>query len=467
MSHFSECRLTERLRATSGPRADLVREVLCKVPGSKRLFQSFEWGKVGDFHSLAFSIYLFHTYPTIKVINIPQLEKWLQEPQPQPTNTTTFQANALETFQIVNVLAMNTDFKGCLDKISQIPFTFVALLVYLHKKRMSLTQLASAVAGLRVIAGHNEMRTANTKTIKALTQYIKDLYQQKKTDGDAHAVSEMIAYAGASSRESSAVPKSVKRKREDVDSDDDDKPIVKSRSSGTGRTRSKSEHQTASATILPPATKKPTVRTVSNPASAAIKTERTSTVKKTPISSMPKFAKKSAAAETKVVTPTTTKKVLAESPATTKVKRKPTQAVVPNLVIEDATSATRLKYDIPTSLPEIEYRPVASTSRSPPASAHPSTSAPVSRILPVKAPISVSAPVSHQQESASPTLPTSPLTTRRGVDRLKNLHDAKANFRTAPTYPISVAQSNLNPTPTLNSPSEHTDRPSVPIPRGQ
>ncbi|KAI0086824.1 hypothetical protein BDY19DRAFT_995567 [Irpex rosettiformis] len=423
----------ERLRATSGPRADLVRQVLRDVIKNNEFFHSFGWGKGADFHTLSFSMWLFDNYSTPpKIVGIPALEKWLQEHHMIKEDV---RQAILETFQIVKVLADESDFRSCFHKISQIPFTFAALLIYRYRNRLSLTQLVSAITGLRESLGRGQgEQRANLKTVKALNQYIKSLCS-KPPAGDAQdstpAVEGVKAYVrSSSSRELPPMPKQLKvitkRKREDTDTDDsDDKPLTKRKS--TSRLHTKSESSSAPA---PSTSKQPAARTP--PVSANVPTKSQPANKRTPLSSMPKIPKKSSIGEPSA------------SPATTRVKRKSLQPVaIPDIQMQ---TSRPLKFVIPTSLPDIESENEVSVPQHPPGDARPP-----------------SQPVRNGDPGLSRPPPTKPAS-----DRLKSMRQAMARAELS-NYTLRTSPGYGSPerSPVVSAPSTSVTHPTHPVPGTQ
>ena len=337
---------------------DLVRRILVQELEDSDFFRTVSWGKGSDFHTISFSVWLRDHFPAApKVVGIPFLEKWLQEPCPIREEV---QDTILETFRIVKILAEDSKYRNSFEKIPQIPFSFAVLLIHRNKKRLSLAQLSSAISGSRNVLGRGQgEQRATLKAVKALDQFIKTLNPRLLSSdgkGDVPAVEAIKAYArAASSREPSSAPRptktATKRKREAVDTDDeDDKPLIKSKAASRARTKSES-----TSVAKPPAAKGTTARS----SSLSVNTPKSSqsAPKKTPISCLPRIQKKSSS-----------NNVQSEpSPAATRVKRKSMPVAIPNIQI--ATTSTT-KYDIPTTLPAVELETVP---RAPSAESRPST----------------------------------------------------------------------------------------------
>ncbi|KAI0337134.1 hypothetical protein BDW22DRAFT_1340401, partial [Trametopsis cervina] len=160
-----------RLRAVSSPRADLIRS-LEKILGSGDFFQPLGWGKAmgRDTHCLVLTVYMCALQPKVRLVNIPMLEKWLQDGKDV---TERFRVAMHETFEVLAALVRQEEFKGCFEKMPQFVFPFAGLLVFLNRARLSLGQLVSAVTGLRDVLRrrHGEAKV-NGKVVKTLSNYV-------------------------------------------------------------------------------------------------------------------------------------------------------------------------------------------------------------------------------------------------------------------------------------------------------
>jgi hypothetical protein len=326
------------MRAASGDRADLARTILKQVIGESDFFLPFGWGKSAgrDFHCLVLTIYFCSQPSNVKYITAPALEKWLQERQVVKPDLL---MGLLETFKILVTLIEQTGYKGCFENISQSVFPFAGLLVYLNRKRLSLGQLKSAIMDMRDVLRrkHGEERF-NGKVVKTLNTYIKTLDPSSISADDkddlpaADVVHSQVRRPSQRDSPSLAKPK-PKRKRADVDSEqEDDGPLIK-RAPVKPRVKGSSSAATPSGAVG-----KIQARTAVNTESVAVKGQK----------AIKNFPQRSAKIPAKLVE-------APASPAITKVKRKigksSTPIALPDIPIE---SPMVLKFDIPTSLPDLE-----------------------------------------------------------------------------------------------------------------
>ncbi|OSX63079.1 hypothetical protein POSPLADRAFT_1087352, partial [Postia placenta MAD-698-R-SB12] len=165
----------ERMQANTGPRSSLIREVQSTVLGAEGFGDNLDWGRARgrDFQCLASIIYLMEHHPLTTFPGAPQLDKWLQITTPV---TSQFRSEVVDTFRIFVALVRDKRYNASFSKptrVSPIEFTMIGILISVHRAKLSMTQLSSAIRIMRadVRKRHVDIR-ANTKVTKDMFAFI-------------------------------------------------------------------------------------------------------------------------------------------------------------------------------------------------------------------------------------------------------------------------------------------------------
>lgn len=118
--------------------------------GDNGFGNSFDWGRTRgrDFHGLASAVYLIEQLPTCKIPPTTQtMEKWLTRTTAVPSKLRT---GVLDTFRIYLTLAREKNYKKPFSqRVSPIEFYMIAVMIYMKRETLGLTQLSHAVEKLR------------------------------------------------------------------------------------------------------------------------------------------------------------------------------------------------------------------------------------------------------------------------------------------------------------------------------
>ena len=176
------------MQAIAGPWPSLIRKVQSYVLGEDGFGEDLDWGhdRGRDFQCLATIIFLITNHPNPSFPTTPKLEKWLMTPTPVPSK---LHDSVLETFQIFIALVKNKKWNTAFQKpsrVSPIEFTMIGVLIYLYKRKYSLTQLSSAIWQMRadVRKQHQDIR-ANSKVTKTMFTFLKDRLKVNELASDA------------------------------------------------------------------------------------------------------------------------------------------------------------------------------------------------------------------------------------------------------------------------------------------
>lgn len=138
------------MQATSGPWASLIRDLqeYCK----SGFADSLEWssGRGRDFQAVATIIYMVEKWPVKTYPGPSGLDKWMQRVTGPAKDLV---AQLYETFDVLFRLASDKKHRSIFQKparISPIELIMFAVLVNRKMKNLSLSQLASALAQMRV-----------------------------------------------------------------------------------------------------------------------------------------------------------------------------------------------------------------------------------------------------------------------------------------------------------------------------
>lgn len=279
-------------------------------------------------------LYFCRQYPKIKFVTIPVLEKWLLEGK---AASPTLHAGTLRTFKTLVELIRQEGHQGCFESISQIEFTMVGVLIYVHQD-LSLAQLAVAVTGMReaLRRKHQDIR-ANGKVTGVMTSFISKLkasdYPQQSTAPPAKLVQTPAIPERRSTLEQAPLQDvRPKRKRAALVSDDEEQSQVAVIPASKAR-KIKSASSTTTASSKPPTTPNSSL----------------SADTKLPVKAM-KFVKKPAADPSRVPAQASA------SPAATRVKRKST--VAPIDILPPTPSSSHSTPLIPRELPPLDFTPL-------------------------------------------------------------------------------------------------------------
>ncbi|KAL5500888.1 hypothetical protein ACEPAH_9275 [Sanghuangporus vaninii] len=238
----------ERMQAIAGPWPQLVREILSELD-KYNISDALEWAKTRgrDFHSVATIIYLIEKGRGVSYPAVTALEKWLRRVTP-PTRE--FKNHVVDVFTIFRQLVLTKKHSIVFQKptrVSPIEFVMTAVLINVHHRDHTLTQLTEGIRQMRkdVRSKHDDIR-ANTKITKTMLGFIHDRWPTnlKKEPGEKKALDECKAHL--------VQEPAKKRKRskysqpDDSESSEDEQPL-----------QSKVEPKTKTS---PPVPSKPTPR---------------------------------------------------------------------------------------------------------------------------------------------------------------------------------------------------------------
>ncbi|KAK0440457.1 uncharacterized protein EV420DRAFT_1315868, partial [Desarmillaria tabescens] len=140
----------ERLQAITGPLASLIREVQDKLASPEGLEGHVPWGKARgrDFLCVAQIIYLIDGKKAEP--SAPKIEAWLTGDK-AATITPKLKRNIDSTVDVLCTLARDPTLSKPLNdkKVSPIEFVMITYMIFLHRDKLSLTQLSDAAAQLR------------------------------------------------------------------------------------------------------------------------------------------------------------------------------------------------------------------------------------------------------------------------------------------------------------------------------
>ncbi|SJL14921.1 uncharacterized protein ARMOST_18397 [Armillaria ostoyae] len=177
----------ERLQAITGPLASLVRGVQDLLASPEGLEGHVPWGKARgrDFLCVAQIIYLIDGKKAEP--SAPKIEAWLTDDK-AATITPKLQRNIDTTVAVLCTLAHDANLSKPLNdkKVSPIEFVMITYMIFLHRDKLSLTQLSDAAAQLR-----KNVRTRfpsirfNTETYNHILGYVKKMKTMTfQSDGD-------------------------------------------------------------------------------------------------------------------------------------------------------------------------------------------------------------------------------------------------------------------------------------------
>ncbi|KII90455.1 hypothetical protein PLICRDRAFT_173870 [Plicaturopsis crispa FD-325 SS-3] len=170
----------EKLQATKGPRAALVRKLQNDFLNDDALTGdalSVEMGRGADFRCLAQALYNIDIYPDSKNGGaIAQVDKWLSRPE---APTPEFTARVNDTFKVFVRLVRNNKLNNVFRtpaRVAPIEFILIVVLIAVWKDKADDKQLAKAIGEMRanVREEHRDI-SLNTRVGSTLMDYIKHL----------------------------------------------------------------------------------------------------------------------------------------------------------------------------------------------------------------------------------------------------------------------------------------------------
>ncbi|KZV67388.1 hypothetical protein PENSPDRAFT_611488 [Peniophora sp. CONT] len=252
---------SERMQAITGPRANFVRKMMDDALGADGFGESLDWGRARgrDFQGLASIIFLIEHLPAYKTPASLTLESWLNK---QDALSDKIQEDIESTLKIFHALTTNAKLSKVFHqpvRVSPVEFVFIGVLVHMHKAKLSLTQLSSAIDAMRadVRKGFSDIRT-NTKVSKRLYSFIKEKIPKGRYTGDGKGDQ-------PASKAVPLLPKATQKKRKrEIESDSEEegssseeeylgktKAIAKSKAStgeANGKTRASGSKPSAAST---------------------------------------------------------------------------------------------------------------------------------------------------------------------------------------------------------------------------
>ncbi|KAH6894840.1 hypothetical protein BKA70DRAFT_1407401 [Coprinopsis sp. MPI-PUGE-AT-0042] len=172
----------EKLQVTNTHRSTFVRSLVNKhIKDGGLSSDHLEWdtSRGSDFRCLAQALYLLERWgPTLKTIGtILQLDKWLAATTPLDPG---FKSDMEDTFDIFSELTQNAAYNKCFKnpgKVSPIEFIGISVLIGTLRKKLTMKQLASAIAalrsGLREVHVDVRMNTRVSRTVLDLIRGMK------------------------------------------------------------------------------------------------------------------------------------------------------------------------------------------------------------------------------------------------------------------------------------------------------
>ncbi|KAH6874803.1 hypothetical protein BKA70DRAFT_1128822 [Coprinopsis sp. MPI-PUGE-AT-0042] len=172
----------EKLQVTNTHRSTFVRSLVnkhIKDGGLSSDHLERDTSRGSDFRCLAQALYLLERWgPTLKTIGtILQLDKWLAATTPLDPG---FKADMEDTFDIFSELTQNAAYNKCFKnpgKVSPIEFIGISVLIGTLRKKLTMKQLASAIAalrsGLREVHVDVRMNTRVSRTVLELIRGMK------------------------------------------------------------------------------------------------------------------------------------------------------------------------------------------------------------------------------------------------------------------------------------------------------
>jgi len=228
-------------------RADFIRElqnVHMKEEGGLSA-GSLDWNTArgGDYRGLSFAVYCMEKFdPEIKLPGMPQIERWLNVGAEFPAE---FKDQVRDAYRIFSDIAQHEKHSQIFEgqaKISPIEFVFIGVMIYVHKDKASLAQLASGIVKMReyVRSTHVDIRS-NSRVMKTATDFIVN-WKPPKVAGDPGGVAAGIITGPP-----------LKRKRPAKKDDDDyDDPMDGDYPVNKKKTAKASSKASSSTTTLPP-----------------------------------------------------------------------------------------------------------------------------------------------------------------------------------------------------------------------
>jgi hypothetical protein len=243
------------MQAITGHWPTFIREIQSEILGEDGFEGYLDWGHARgrDFQCLASIAYLASKYPVHSHPAAQQLERWLQDLDPIPE---TLHARLSVTFRVFVTLVRDKTLRAPFQqptRVSPVEFVMIGLLIFVHARTLSMTQLSSAIERLRadVRSSFIDIRM-NTRTLKHMFSFIKGKVNaaELKSDknGDVPAVASHTQIKAAKSAKPAQSAKPVKKRKRVVESDDEDDedepPAPKTTKSKSTAEKSKSPSDT-------------------------------------------------------------------------------------------------------------------------------------------------------------------------------------------------------------------------------
>ncbi|EMD36006.1 hypothetical protein CERSUDRAFT_96229 [Gelatoporia subvermispora B] len=167
----------EKLQALNGPAAAFTRELLAQYGTS--LGENTDWDTTrgSGFRGFAFSVYCMIQWPELKTMpSITLIQKWLQGPE-EPDEGFCEEVHTI--YQIFVKLSEDSKYNKIFKaskRLAPVEFMAVSLLIYTHKNRLTLSQMAEAIQKMRKDVRTTEVDIRmNGRILKPMLQYIQDL----------------------------------------------------------------------------------------------------------------------------------------------------------------------------------------------------------------------------------------------------------------------------------------------------
>ncbi|KAH9946736.1 hypothetical protein B0H21DRAFT_662598, partial [Amylocystis lapponica] len=183
----------EKLQAINSDTATFIRELQTQYV-TDGLASTLDWdiSRGADFRCLSTSVYNMVRWPSLStLVSLAQVQGWLQQTSSLPSS---FCDDIHAVFQIFLTLAKDSKLSKVfrlpgVAKVAPVEFMAISLLIYVHREKLTLAQLAEAIGKMR-----KEIRTTetdirmNARVMKPMLAFIKDLkVSTLKEDSDTPA----------------------------------------------------------------------------------------------------------------------------------------------------------------------------------------------------------------------------------------------------------------------------------------
>ncbi|EIN04183.1 hypothetical protein PUNSTDRAFT_116641 [Punctularia strigosozonata HHB-11173 SS5] len=215
----------ERMQAITGPWASFARELQNQIrqPAPDGFGDSLKWSseRGRDFQCICTVLSLAESWPAQGKVDSSNLEKLLERRTDPPAK---LRAEVTDSFKIFSAIVADKKFASAFKKrLSPVEFTMTVILIYVHRKKLSITQLASAIDSMRkdVWSKYERFVRQNQMIVKHMSTFIKKIQDiELRSDGQGDTP------AAKRPTNANAVA-STKRRRVTLESEDEEEEVVK------------------------------------------------------------------------------------------------------------------------------------------------------------------------------------------------------------------------------------------------